>query len=125
MDYKRIITGFFVGFTSYMAMFAGGLWLAILVFIGVVYLAKEYVEILQHKGFLPSFKIIVTASALFAIIAYTGKLEYTPLVFTASAFMALLTVLFKGKQPYIANVATTVFGFLYCGWFPLHLILLT
>ena len=43
---------------------------------------------------------------------------------SASAFMALLTVLFKGKQPYIANVATTVFGFLYCGWFPLHLVLL-
>ena len=124
MDYKRIITGFFVGFTSYMAMFAGGLWLALLVFIGVVYLSKEYTEILQHKGFFPSFKIMVAAGVMFAIIAYTGKLEYTPIVFTAAVFMALLTVLFKGKQPYIANVATTVFGFLYCGWFPLHLVLL-
>ena len=124
MDLKRILTGFAVGFTAYMAMFAGGLWLAALVFTGVVYLAKEYTEILQHKGFLPSFKIIVASSALFAFIAYTGKLEYAPLAFTLSAFMALLTVLFKGKQPYIANVATTVFGFLYCGWFPLHLILL-
>ena len=124
IDFKRILTGFAVGFTSYMTIFAGGLWLAALVFVGVVYLAKEYTEILQHKGFLPSFKIIVASSALFAVIAYTGKLEYTPLAFTISAFMALLTVLFKGKQPYIANVATTVFGFLYCGWFPLHLILL-
>ena len=124
IDFKRIITGFTVGFTAYMAMFAGGLWLAALVFVGVVYLAKEYTEILQHKGFFPSFKIIVASSALFAVIAYTSKLGYTPLAFTISAFMALLTVLFKGKQPYIANVATTVFGFLYCGWFPLHLILL-
>jgi len=124
MDYKRILTGFFVGFTAYMAMFAGGLWLATLIFVAVVYLSKEYTEILKHKGFLPSFKIIVAASFLFAVIAYTGKLEYTPLIFTASVFMALLTVLFKGKQPYIANVATTVFGFLYCGWFPLHLVLL-
>ena len=124
MDYKRIITGFLVGLISYMGMFAGGLWLAVLVFIAVVYLAKEYTEILKHKGFLPSFKIIVASSALFAIIAYLNKLEYAPLVFTASAFMALLTVLFKGKQPYIANVATTVFGFLYCGWFPLHLVLI-
>ncbi len=124
MDLKRILTGFVVGFTSYMAMFAGGIWLAALVFMAVVYLAKEYTEILKHKGFLPSFKIIVVSSAMFAVIAYTGKMEYTPLVFTASAFMALLTVLFKGKQPYIANVATTVFGFLYCGWFPLHLVLL-
>ena len=124
MDYKRILTGFIVGFTTYVAMFAGGIWLAALIFLAVIYLAKEYTEILQHKGFLPSFKIIVTSSLLFAIIAYTGRLEYTPLAFTAAAFMALLTVLFKGKQPYIANVATTVFGFLYCGWFPLHLILI-
>ena len=124
MDLKRILTGFVVGFTSYMAMFAGGIWLAALVFMAVVYLAKEYTEILKHKGFLPSFKIIVASSALFAVIAYTGRMEYTPLLFTISAIMALLTVLFKGKQPYIANVATTVFGFLYCGWFPLHLVLL-
>ena len=59
IDFKRILTGFAVGFTAYMAMFAGGLWLAALVFAGVVYLAKEYTEILQHKGFFPSFKIIV------------------------------------------------------------------
>ena len=124
MDFKRIITGFLVGFTAYMGIFAGGLWLASLVFFAVVYLAKEYTEILKHKGFLPSFKIIVIASALFAIAAYTGKLEYSSLIFTASVFMALLVVLFKGKQPYIANVATTVFGFVYCGWFPLHLVLL-
>ena len=33
-------------------------------------------------------------------------------------------MLFKGKQPYIANVATTILGFVYCGWFPLHLLFL-
>ena len=124
MDFKRIITGFLVGIIAYMAIFAGGLWLASLIFIAVIYLAKEYTEILKHKGFLPSFKIIVAASALFGIIAYTGHLEFAPVAFSISVMMALLTVLFKGKQPYIANVATTVFGFIYCGWFPLHLILL-
>ena len=38
--------------------------------------------------------------------------------------MAFMSVLFKGKQPYIANVATTILGFVYCGWFPLHLLFL-
>ena len=33
-------------------------------------------------------------------------------------------VLFKGRQPYIANVATTILGFVYAGWFPLHLLFL-
>jgi len=124
MDTRRILTGFAIGLTAYIGMFAGGIWLASMVLFAVIYLAKEYTEILQHKGFLPSFKIITISSILFAIMAYTGRLEYTPLVLTASVFMALLSVLFKGKQPYIANVATTVFGFLYCGWFPLHLILI-
>ena len=33
-------------------------------------------------------------------------------------------VLFRGRQPYIANVSTTILGFVYCGYFPLHLQLL-
>ena len=33
-------------------------------------------------------------------------------------------VLFRGRQPYIANAATTILGFIYCGWFPLHLMFL-
>lgn len=124
MDCRRLITGIVVGFTAFFAMLGGGIWLSALVFIASVYLAKEYTEILQHKGFLPSFKIIVISNVMFALAAYLDRLEYIPLIVTVSAVMALLTVLFKGKQPYIANVATTVFGFIYCGWFPLHLILL-
>ena len=33
-------------------------------------------------------------------------------------------ILFRGRRPYIANVATTVLGMAYCGWFPLHLLFL-
>ena len=124
MDCKRLITGIVVGFTAFFAMLAGGIWLSLLVLVASFYLAKEYTEILKHKGFLPSFKIIVISNIIFAAAAYLDKLEYTPLIVTAAAVLSLLTVLFKGKQPYIANVATTVFGFMYCGWFPLHLILL-
>ena len=38
--------------------------------------------------------------------------------------IAFMWVLFKGKQPYTANVATTIVGFVYSGWFPLHLLFL-
>ena len=37
---------------------------------------------------------------------------------------SFMWVLFRGRQPYIANVATTLLGMVYCGWFPLHLIFL-
>jgi len=37
---------------------------------------------------------------------------------------AFMWILFRGRQPYIANVATTILGFVYGGWFPLHLLFL-
>ena len=65
-----------------------------------------------------------TSSIIFAALAYFNHFNLIPLAFTLSALAALMWVLFRGRQPYIANVATTLFGFLYCGWFPLHFIFL-
>ncbi|MBQ9688608.1 phosphatidate cytidylyltransferase, partial [bacterium] len=51
----------------------------------------------------------------------------TDLIFAAITFSiiaAFMWVLFKGRQPYVANVATTILGFLYGGWLTLHLLLL-
>lgn len=124
MDSKRVATGFVIGLTALLAIMKGGFWLALLVSIVVFYASKEYTTILRHKGFFPSLKIILTSSLIFAVLAFFNKFDLIPLAFTLSAMMALMWVLFRGRQPYIANVATTVFGFLYCGWFPLHLLFL-
>lgn len=124
MDTKRVATGFVVGLTALIAILKGGLWLTALVLVVVFYASKEYTTILRHKGFFPSLKIILASSLIFAVLAYYNRFDLIPLAFTLSAMMALMWVLFRGRQPYIANVATTVFGFLYCGWFPLHLLFL-
>lgn len=124
MGSKRLATGLIIGLTALFAIMAGGLWLTALVLLIVVYASKEYTAILKHKGFLPSFKIIIASSLIFAALAYFNRFDLIPLAFTLSAIMAFMSVLFRGKQPYIANVATTVLGFLYCGWFPLHLLFL-
>ena len=121
---KRLITGLIVGFTALFLIYCGGVPLTLMVLIIVVMAAKEYTLILKHKGFLPSFKIIMASSALFALLAYFNRFDLVPLVFTLSTIMAFMWVLFRGKQPYIANVATTILGFVYCGWFPLHLLFL-
>ena len=120
----RLIFGLAIGFTALFAMLYGGVPLVLLCLIIVMLGAKEYTKILEHKGFTPSYKIIIVSSFIFALIAYFNKLYYVPLAFTISTFMAFMWVLFRGKQPYIANVATTILGFVYCGWFPLHLLLL-
>lgn len=124
MDVRRLATGLVVGFTALFAILAGGIWLTALVLLIVFYASKEYTTILRHKGFFPSLKIILASSLIFAGLAYFNRFDLIPLAFTLSAIMALMWVLFRGRQPYIANVATTLFGFLYCGWFPLHLLFL-
>lgn len=121
---KRFLPAVIVGFTGYFAMMAGGIWLFTLLAI-VLYLAtKEYTGILTNKGFFPSLRVIYASSILLLLIAYLDKSEYIPLALTACGIAAFMCVLFRGKQPYIANVATNMLGIIYCGWFPAHLIYL-
>ena len=120
----RLITGVIFGFTALFAIMAGGLWIVGLVLIIVTLASKEYVKILEHKGFRPSSRIIILSSFIFAALAYFNRFDMVALAFTVCSIMAFMSVLFKGKQPYIANVATTILGFVYCGWFPLHLLFL-
>ncbi len=124
MKNKRLLTGLVFGFAALFAILAGGLYLVALVLAIVVLAAREYTFILKHKGFLPSFKIIILSSLIFAALAYFNRFDLVALAFSACSIMAFMSVLFKGKQPYIANVATTILGFVYCGWFPLHLLFL-
>ncbi|MBR1373285.1 phosphatidate cytidylyltransferase [bacterium] len=121
---KRVLTGIVIGFTALFAVLHGGLPLTAMVLVIIILASKEYTEILKHKGFLPSFKIILCSSLLFTLTAIFNRFDLVPFVFTISSIMAFMWVLFRGKQPYIANVATTILGFVYCGWFPLHLIFL-
>ncbi|MBR1942476.1 phosphatidate cytidylyltransferase [bacterium] len=120
----RVITGTIIGFIALGCMIFGGLPLLGLIAIIVYLCSKEYVDILKHKGFYPSMKIILFADAVFAIIAYFNKFNIVPVAFTIGTISAFMWVLFRGRQPYIANAATTILGFVYSGWFPLHLLFL-
>ena len=120
----RMITGVVIGTLALFAIISGGLYLTALVLAIVILASREYVEILKNKGFLLSLKIILISSSIFAALAYFNRFDLIPLAFTSCSLLAFMSVLFKGKQPYIANVATTILGFVYCGWFPLHLLFL-
>ena len=124
MDTKRVATAFAIGLPALFAIIFGELWLAALVSVVVFFASKEYSEVLSNKGFLPSQRVILLSSIIFGILAYFNKFNLVPLALTVSALLAFMWVLFRGRQPYIANVATTLLGFVYCGWFPLHLLFL-
>ncbi len=120
----RMLTGLILGLIVLYAIIWGGKWIALMLFVFMLFSAKEYVKILEHKGFFPSLKVIICSILFFTIIAYLKMFDFVSLALTFCTLGAFLWVLFRGRQPYIANVATTILGFIYCGWFPLHLIFL-
>lgn len=120
----RMLTGFILGTIVMGCIMLGSYYLlALLIFIVFVG-SKEYVKILEHKGFYPSLKIIIASGLIIAFIMFLHSVEYIALALTVCSFAAFMWVLFRGRQPYIANAATTILGFVYCGYFPLHLLLL-
>lgn len=120
----RMLIGFIMGTVAMLCIMKSGIFLLLLLYIFVFTASKEYVKILEHKGFFPSLKVIWLAEAVFGLIAYSQRYDLTALALTAFSILSFMWVLFKGRQPYIANVATTILGFIYCGWFPLHLLFL-
>lgn len=120
----RMLTGFIMGTIAMGCIMLGGVALLCLLAVVIFFASKEYVKILEHKGFYPSLKIMLASEALLAIITYFDRTEYVALALTLCTFAAFMWVLFRGRQPYIANVSTTILGFVYCGYFPLHLQLL-
>ena len=120
----RLLTGLIFGTIALWCLLNGGIALLVLISIVVVLGSKEYVKILEHKGFYPSLKVILYSDAIFAMLSYFNRFDLVAIAFTACSIGAFLWVLFRGRQPYIANVSTTILGFVYGGWFPLHLLLI-
>ncbi len=120
----RIITGIILGFTVLFSMMAGGSALFALALLVIFLATKEYVLILQNKGFYPSFKLMLISELFLAFLAYCNHFDMLAMALTICSISTFMWVLFKGKQPYIANAATTILGFIYGGLFPLYLILI-
>lgn len=120
----RMLTGFIMGTIVMLCIILGDLallfLLAFMLFVG----SKEYVKILNHKGFYPSLKVIYITEAILTAVVYFKRFDLVAITLTICAMASFMWVLFRGRQPYIANVATTLLGMVYCGWFPLHLIFL-
>lgn len=120
----RMLTGLIIGLIALWCLLYGGIALLGLIAIFVYIGSKEYVQILENKGFFPSLKVMYFCDVLFALLCYFNRFDLVAIAFTISSIAAFLWVLFRGRQPYIANVSTTILGFVYSGWFPLHLLLI-
>ena len=120
---NRLVTGFIIGALVFSAILLGGPFLLTLILAFIIIATKEYADILRNKGFLPFFKFILIISVSMLLISASGYDNLIPLVLIAGTIGSCLAVLFRGRQPYIANVATTILGFL-IAWLPCHVFLI-
>lgn len=120
----RMLTGFIMGTIVMLCIIWGDVALLCMLAVMLIFGSKEYVKMLNHKGFYPSLKVIYFTEAILATVVYFKRFDLVAITLTICAMCSFMWVLFRGRQPYIANVATTLLGMVYCGWFPLHLIFL-
>ncbi len=121
---KRYITGVIFGVVAVVCIFFGGLPLLALLLTVILLGSKEYVDILRVKGFHPSFSVMAFVGVLICLVVGIARLDLIFSVLVLGTIASFLIVLFMGRQPYIANVATTELGFLYGALLPCHIVLI-
>ena len=85
---------------------------------------KEYVSFVKAKGLNPSLNLILTIDFLLIFFAYLQNYDFLPLIVTFGVITAFITIMARGKAATTNDLATTVLGFLYGGWLPVHIMLL-
>jgi phosphatidate cytidylyltransferase len=120
-----------------LALAAGGVIWAIALGTAAFIGGNEFVAMTQAKGIRPSVRIVRNMIiAFFAVAAFpsipgvnlpsTWAVEHFPILLTVGVCVSFFRLLFRGENPpaTIADIATTILGFIYCGWLPSHMVLL-
>lgn len=133
----RVIYGWLLFSIAIIAILVGGPLFAGLLATACFIGAREFLAIARVKGFRPSSRITLGMIVAFFVVSalpclpgvdlpWNFSLEHFPLLLTIGICAAFFRLLFRNEQPpaTIADIATTILGFIYIGWFPSHLVLL-
>lgn len=133
----RITVGSMLFLGAVVSVMIGGFPFAV-IFGTVCFLGcNEFIDMAKAKGFKPSVRIVrFMVFAFFALTAlpvipglpFTWRfaIEHFPLLLTVGICMSFFRLLFRHEKPpsTIADIATTILGFIYVGFMPCHLVLL-
>ncbi len=133
----RVFWGWILFAVAVGSILFGGPILAI-IFGTAAYLAgEEYIAMTRAKGMHPSPRIIRSMIIAYFVIAAAPEIpwlhlsaqfseDHFPLLLTIGVCISFFRLLFRQESPpaTIADIATTVLGFIYLGWMPSHLVLL-
>ncbi len=134
---QRVIYGFLLFGIALAGLAAGGAIWALTLGAACYIGGTEFITMTQAKGMKPSPRIIRNMIiAFFALAALPGipglniphdfPIQHFPLLLTIGVCLSFFRLLFRNENPpaTIADIATTILGFIYVGWLPSHLILL-
>ncbi len=134
---KRVVYGMALFLTAVGASIAGGIWWPLALGTACYIGGSEFVVMTQAKGMRPSPRIVKNMIvAFFAMAAFPTipgvhvsqnfAIDHFPILLTIGVCLSFYRLLFRNENPpaTIADIATTILGFIYVGWLPSHLILL-
>ncbi len=119
----RLITGFVISMVALVCFLSGGIPLFCFLMVVLFLAAKEYVQILKKQRV--SSKPLFNLRNMPCFWSFDFSLDALTLFLVCFKFCnygIIFNCAFYGRQPYIANVATTALGFMYGGWLPCHLL---
>lgn len=134
----RVVWGWILFAVAVLSIMAGGIWFPLALGVACYIGGSEFISMSRAKGFKPSPRIIKgMIIAFFAVAAlpvipglegipWTFPLEHYPFLLTIGICLSFFRLLFRHEKPpaTIADIATTILGFIYVGFLPSHLVLL-
>lgn len=133
----RILFGFILAATAVVSIMFGGVCFPIILGTACCIGGMEFVGMARAKGIKPSSRIVVGMIIAFFVIAglpgvhelnlpRDWGIQHFPILLTIGLFLSFFRLLFRNEQPpaTIADISSTILGFIYVGWLPAHLVLL-
>ncbi len=133
----RVLWGWLMFLVAVSSIMAGGVFLAIALCAVSLLAGEEYISMTRAKGMNPSPRIIRSMIVAFFVLAaipaipglnlsWDFTIEHLPALLTIGVCTSFFRLLFRHENPpaTIADIATTVLGFIYVGWMPSHLVML-
>ncbi len=133
----RILSGFLLFLTGVFCFIFGGIFLAFTLGLACYLAGVEYINLVKAKGTRPSVRIVKVMIVAFMVTAALPglgipalqnfvSLANFPILLTVGICLSFFRLLFRNEHPpaTIADIATTILGFIYLGFLPCHLILL-
>ncbi|HEY9785047.1 MAG TPA: phosphatidate cytidylyltransferase [Candidatus Obscuribacterales bacterium] len=133
----RLVWGWILFGIAALAIMAGGILFPIFLGAACVMGGNEFISMTRAKGFNPSPRIIrgmiIAFFAVAALPVMPGlsiepgwPLEHYPFLLTIGICLSFFRLLLRHEKPpaTIADIATTILGFIYVGFLPSHIVLL-